>query len=970
MNVLVVGYYNHYNLGDEQYKISIRYVLERIIPVIPQTVDFIDCDLLQNHDTTCYNIVLLGGGDVLNHYFLDKLNKKFSGELRRPKIIAFSVGIPYNSIFLEKENLKKLAILDTIYLRTKQDISLFSQYYDSNRLFYLPDTSCFLMDAVPIRHITPETTSTSQYKKIFHSIRLLSKTRKIVNINLCRHIYSRTEIYKPNYYNIVRELAAFIEKLIKRGFFIVFLPFNTKPIMPQNQNESISIDDCENDILIQQDVLKHITNKSNIINIDFTMSISEVLSLYQFFYISIPMRFHGCLFSIHAGIPLIPIYTTKKIKNILLDIDWKYSYVLDKNEKDLPTSFDSEKMMQIFTDFLKNYSQNKMILANICENFKNEYRAISNSICDELYTDLPEDTSTNTIPTNTIEQSNKTGSTSETITSKQVDDTNLQLFNPDPVDIIPDSIPNIENLVENISQKLADFARENGYNDFRAITDPSLQQIAVCIVSYYITKQIDSNYNHGMLQKMFTLDYNYKKEWAWVIQHYNQSDSIMAASPNIDAPISTISSSNIGTGIFDIEYINQDDRSGAHRSGWKYVYDNIRHLHSSTAPIKLDLYVDRTFHWKLGIYKYIGIVPYTTPWIGFIHHTFDTEFSDYNNNVLFECPEFLESLRTCRGLIVLSYYLKEQIEQKFLTIPSPHPPVYVLRHPTIMENIPMFDITAFLNNPDKKLVNIGGWLRNIFAFYRLQLSAEPYKFDVEKMTTDIYTIAQQQIPTNCKCAYTCRWERTIRYLKSICCKPQKNSILRPQILTDKIRKVALKGKYMDNYFPKTDEIQQIKQVLANIENNSSYQQSKYCSHGSSIIQNNWMKHMIDYIESLHNEMHIISTMDNTDYDDLLTKNLVFINLVDGSAINTIIECIVRNTPIIVNRHPAIMEVLGDDYPLYYTDISKVDGLLQDTLKIRDAHFYMKNRLDKSWYNIDTFVQGLVNILSHNNEIQI
>jgi len=126
MNILIVGYYDHHNLGDEQYKISIKYIIKQLPNSKPKSIEFIDCDRLQDYKVLENTTIIFGGGDILNHYFLDKLNKKFKNIILKPRIIAFSVGIPYNSIFIEPENLKKLDILDHIFLRTHQDILLLS----------------------------------------------------------------------------------------------------------------------------------------------------------------------------------------------------------------------------------------------------------------------------------------------------------------------------------------------------------------------------------------------------------------------------------------------------------------------------------------------------------------------------------------------------------------------------------------------------------------------------------------------------------------------------------------------------------------------------------------------------------------------------------------------------------------------------------------------------------------------------
>ena len=98
------------------------------------------------------------------------------------------------------------------------------------------------------------------------------------------------------------------------------------------------------------------------------------------------------------------------------------------------------------------------------------------------------------------------------------------------------------------------------------------------------------------------------------------------------------------------------------------------------------------------------------------------------------------------------------------------------------------------------------------------------------------------------------------------------------------------------------------------------------------------------------------------YNILLSKNIIFIDLFDASANNTILECIVRNTPIIVNKLEAVVEYLGEDYPLYFTNLNEVNDLL--TLeKITKAHNYLKE-MNKSDLTIEYFYKKLL------SEIQI
>ncbi len=96
------------------------------------------------------------------------------------------------------------------------------------------------------------------------------------------------------------------------------------------------------------------------------------------------------------------------------------------------------------------------------------------------------------------------------------------------------------------------------------------------------------------------------------------------------------------------------------------------------------------------------------------------------------------------------------------------------------------------------------------------------------------------------------------------------------------------------------------------------------------------------------------------YDCLLAENVVAIELFDSSANNVVVECIARNTPIVVNRHPAVVEYLTDGYPLYFTDPSEIPELLSMD-RVVAAHEYLAG-LDKSWLDGGFFRESVGSIL--------
>lgn len=108
------------------------------------------------------------------------------------------------------------------------------------------------------------------------------------------------------------------------------------------------------------------------------------------------------------------------------------------------------------------------------------------------------------------------------------------------------------------------------------------------------------------------------------------------------------------------------------------------------------------------------------------------------------------------------------------------------------------------------------------------------------------------------------------------------------------------------------------------------------------------------------EVQAISYLSNDDYDDLLARSLIFVELFDASANNTIVEAIARNTPIVVNRHPAVCEYLGNGYPLLYESLSEVPYLLTAE-KIESAYNHLVS-IDKSQFSIDYFVTRVAQVM--------
>lgn len=102
---------------------------------------------------------------------------------------------------------------------------------------------------------------------------------------------------------------------------------------------------------------------------------------------------------------------------------------------------------------------------------------------------------------------------------------------------------------------------------------------------------------------------------------------------------------------------------------------------------------------------------------------------------------------------------------------------------------------------------------------------------------------------------------------------------------------------------------------------------------------------------------LVDRLSNEEYDDLFSRCVCLLNLYDTSANNAVVECVARNTPILINRLPATEEYLGKDYPLFFNDLDHASSLLYDIDKIYEAHVYLKN-MDKKWISGTYFAQDL------------
>ena len=104
---------------------------------------------------------------------------------------------------------------------------------------------------------------------------------------------------------------------------------------------------------------------------------------------------------------------------------------------------------------------------------------------------------------------------------------------------------------------------------------------------------------------------------------------------------------------------------------------------------------------------------------------------------------------------------------------------------------------------------------------------------------------------------------------------------------------------------------------------------------------------------------MLDRVSHEEYDNMLADSIVFLRLYDSAAVNTVIECMARNTPILVNKTPGVLEYLGKNYPFYYRDLEEAKDKANNLNLIKNTHEYLRN-MDKTSLKPQVFLEKFVN----------
>lgn len=851
--VVVTGFFKRANFGDDLFEF-IYDKLQKLHPVLQKYHwEFVSTDSLPHTNTIDWKrvkSVILAGGDVLNEYFVHKIEQVLKTKNYNGQVIALSCGIPYTDIISEGN----LNLFSGITVRSKRDHKLLKFRYQDHRVRYRPDISCLLktlIEPVDTKLVTPNTEHAT-----------------MVGVCLARPIVKNNN----NYTNVIKGIAKFIDKIVAfkpadgRTFEVVLIPFNT-----------FLKGATECDHYINRDVVGMLkdTTKISVHTIDRELTTEEMFTLFQRdIDIAVTMRYHAHMLALVTNTPIVSIGVTPKVKNLQNDLQLPscaiYTAPLDHN--DTPTSFDADKAIERFKATIKiDTSQFNQLYTTYLEGH-GEHDFVADLI------DLLE-TPKSALP---LKVNKTVGDIGQKL--KQVAKTTLTcLLEREPTNTEIHSL---------LTQKgtLQQFVQESKQSE------PLSSDFIASLLCLELLNTPFPKYHYGLAEKVLKKDFDFSGDLKWVWKdHQKDEDRVVFEVENTSQPA-----------LVNATYVGTEDFKGCHRSGWQYVLEHLRPFHSDEAPVVLDNYIDRTFHWAEQVYRYAGVIPFRKPWIGFVHHTFDTTYTEYNVPNMFKKKSFLDSLPTCKAIFTLSKDLETKIRVLLDHHGATHVKTANFVHPT---EIPerQFDFHQFADDPNRKIVQVGAWLRDSYKIYQL----EPLQpLDNDKKEDRRYRI--------------------------------------------KIAKAALKGRNMNNYFPPSD----LQLGVSSQEGGGggvSIALSSSSTPQLSYNLNKYIDGMVRYVCSRHNSVEVISTLDNDGYDNLLSKNIVFLYLVDASAVNVIIECMVRNTPVLVNRLPSIEEVLGINYPFFYDTMAEANVMCTDVELIRRTHMFLKS-MNKRTLTVEHFTE--------------
>jgi Polysaccharide pyruvyl transferase len=887
--VLVIGYYGSNNWGDEAFRPAISSCLHpdqkndftlifRSPDDIEQMIKDEKCDLSK------ISCIIVGGGDVMVSYFQNVVYAvaRFLAARHGKKVpvIALGVGFGFESMLIPQSRSSSISLYDEIVIRNISggDLENLQKTLGSCRAHYLPDL-CFSDE-----HLGSKVEETALLS--LASSRRLQQQQSPLRIAVC--------LAQPYFFSVGR---AFLEHIwdalnsILRGVGRQDIVFS---LIPFNLSDKTTCAD-ESDFVWMDNLVQISQQSSSITTEDARILFAAATEEQEYasaqivarrfaekFDAVIAHRYHAHVVSVLAGIPFVSIETTRKVKLFNEGEARTCSdLIISSSVFDLGQAATAlETSIRHLLGRLDFYQQHQwQQRANLVSAWTAPYAGLYKirQLLKTYYCISDE----NVIKTSEIFQNG--GNFFAPICTKQV---------------FVQSLANY--FSQNLHDLLAEAAKNGGGEE---------EAEKMCFLA--TAGRPASEYVYGTTQRLvkYSCDEKKKNESSG-LDFRGMFDYIVSQEMNKrwvgvrETPLSSAGNNKFVTLYLDMgqDVIGPSIFSGIHRCGWNFVIQILRMFSPPpTAPpmfttktpfamaystgfcggVICDVYLDRTFSWGRRILSNQAVIPYTSPWIGFLHHCFHAPvwYSKNTADSVVECPEFIASLRTCKVLVCLSEYLAAEVSERLLLLglPHPSPPVVAIMHPTRLYGFPMWRDKARQKKEEVRLISVGAWYRNIWTFFALAI---PRRMQVQK--------------------------------------------------------ILLRARNTDGYYPPEKQEAGASMIFDHDEDLDLDRLSKFERQMIEALggQKSAKRLRSEIFKKFApHEVKHLGPLDNDDYDALISdsNSVIFLHLIDASAVNTVIECLARGTPLIVNRHPAVEEYLGKEYPLFYSSTSVCSDGVSATL---------------------------------------
>jgi hypothetical protein len=296
------GYFNSMNCGDDAFKIVFRYLRDLYYP--NTHLAFKDPYNVKDG----YDLTVLGGGDVVNKFFVDKIANF--------KKVAVGVGVPY------EEFTALLPTFSDVIMRNSSDFKKYKKQGLIKSGSYAPDLT-FLLSKILGR---------------------CQRKPKHIGISLIRTYYNPQ--YPELYTSFVDRMAKFIAMVLDAyDVTVVLIPFCFNP----HNNE-------EDDMIMMTDVYERLRKipgarirSVEIFKPSLEHYVEEIYYKIGSMEFMVCSRFHSHIFSTLHAVPFISLTCGKKCLEYMSEIGMNdHVFRLKTNRDDIPIDFSERSLFEFF----------------------------------------------------------------------------------------------------------------------------------------------------------------------------------------------------------------------------------------------------------------------------------------------------------------------------------------------------------------------------------------------------------------------------------------------------------------------------------------------------------------------------------------------------------------------------------------------------------------------------------------------